>query len=129
MAEENLEKALKQVAELEKENAELKTKKIPLLERKVASIRGCHRVDLAKLNARIEQVERLKKENTELKEQHKADLVQMQAILNQRSLQSTKLTKAVEHLKDLVYVVELGKNELATARILSEAKEFLKETE
>lgn len=55
------------IADLEKENTELKTKKIPLLERKVASIRGCHRVDLAKLNARIEQVERLKKENTELK--------------------------------------------------------------
>lgn len=55
------------IADLEKENTELKTKKIPLLERKVASIRGCHRVDLAKLNAKIEQVERLKKENTELR--------------------------------------------------------------
>lgn len=38
-----------------------------------------------------------------------------------------QLTKAVKHLKDLVYVVELGKNELATARILAEAKAFLKE--
>jgi flagellar hook-basal body complex protein FliE len=38
-----------------------------------------------------------------------------------------QLTKAMKHLKDLVYVVELGKNELATARILAEAKEFLKE--
>ena len=53
--------------ELEKENAELKTKKIPQLERRIASIRGSHRVDVKKLNARIEQVERLKKENTELK--------------------------------------------------------------
>lgn len=40
-----------------------------------------------------------------------------------------QLTKAMKHLEDLVYVVELGKNELATARILAEAKEFLKEIE
>ena len=51
----------------EKENKELKIEKIPQLERKIASIRGCHKVDLAKLNARTEQVERLKKENAELK--------------------------------------------------------------
>lgn len=51
----------KNLAELEKENAELKTKKIPQLERKIASIRGCHSVAVKKLNARIEQVERLKK--------------------------------------------------------------------
>lgn len=51
---------------LEKENAELKTKKIPQLERRIASIRGSHSVDAKKLNARIEQVERLKKENAEL---------------------------------------------------------------
>lgn len=37
--------------------------------------------------------------------------------------------EAIKHLKDLVYVVELGKNELATTRILAEAKEFLKEVE
>lgn len=54
------------VQKIEKENAELKTKKIPQLERKIASIRGCHSVDIKKLNARIEQVERLKKENAEL---------------------------------------------------------------
>ena len=35
--------------------------------------------------------------------------------------------EAIKHLKDLVYIVELGKNELATARIVAEAKEFLKE--
>ena len=38
-----------------------------------------------------------------------------------------KLTEALKHLKDLTYVVELGKNELATARILAEAKQFLSE--
>lgn len=41
--------------------------------------------------------------------------------------QREQLTKARRHLKDLIYVVELGKNELATARILAEAKECLKE--
>lgn len=40
-----------------------------------------------------------------------------------------KLTEALKHLKDLTYVVELGKNELATARILAEAKQFLSEVE
>lgn len=57
----------KQIAELEQENTELKTKKIPQLERRIASIRGSHSVDAKKLNARIEQVERLKKEKAELK--------------------------------------------------------------
>lgn len=50
-------------------------KKIAKLERRIASIRGSHRVDLAKLNARIEQVERLKKENAELKRHIKADCI------------------------------------------------------
>ena len=57
------------IAELEKENNELKTVKIPQLERKIASIRGAHSVDCRKLNARTEQVERLKKVNAELEEQ------------------------------------------------------------
>jgi predicted RNase H-like nuclease (RuvC/YqgF family) len=55
------------IAELEKENKELKTKKIPQLERKIASIRGAHSVDCKKLKARTEQVERLKEVNAELK--------------------------------------------------------------
>lgn len=55
------------IQKLEQENTELKTKKIPLLERRIASIRGSHSVDAKKLNARTEQVERLKKENTDLK--------------------------------------------------------------
>lgn len=58
----------KRIAELEKLNIELKTKKIPQLERKIASIRGCHSVDAKKLNARTEQVERLKKEIAEAKD-------------------------------------------------------------
>ncbi len=55
--------------ELETENAELKAKKIPQLEKKVASIRGTHSVDCKKLKARTEQVERLKTENAELRNQ------------------------------------------------------------
>lgn len=62
------------IAKLEKENAELKTKKIPQLERKIASIRGCHSVAVKKLNARIEQVERLKKENAELRQKLRSKL-------------------------------------------------------
>ena len=62
------------IAKLEKENAELKTKKIPQLERKIASIRGCHSVAAKKLNARIEQVERLKKENAELRQKLRSKL-------------------------------------------------------
>ena len=59
----------KENAELKEKITELKTKKIPQLERKIASIRGCHSAAAKKLNARIEQVERLKKENAELREQ------------------------------------------------------------
>ena len=58
--------------QLEKENAELKTEKIPQLERRIASIRGAHSVDCKKLNARTEQVERLKRENAKLKDKNKA---------------------------------------------------------
>ena len=64
----------KENAELKEENTELKTKKIPQLERKIASIRGCHSVAVKKLNARIEQVERLKKENAELRQKLRSKL-------------------------------------------------------
>jgi len=66
----------------------------------------------------------LQKENAELKEQLRLSDLENHYCLSWCS----KLTKAIKHLKDLVYVVELGKNELATARIVAEAKEFLKET-
>ena len=64
----------KENAELKEENTELKTKKIPQLERKIASIRGCHSVAVKKLNARIEQVKRLKKENAELRQKLRSKL-------------------------------------------------------
>lgn len=63
----------KHIAELEQINAELKTVKIPQLERKIASIRGVHSVDCKKLNARLEQCERQKERITEL-EKEKAEL-------------------------------------------------------
>ena len=65
----------KENAKLKEENTELKTKKIPQLERKIASIRGCHSVAVKKLNARIEQVERLKKENAELRQKLRSNYV------------------------------------------------------
>lgn len=64
----DMDKTIEHNIALKKENAELKTKKIPQLERKISSIRGCHSVAVKKLNARIEQVERLKKENAELRQ-------------------------------------------------------------
>lgn len=80
----------------------------------------------------IEYVQRLEKENAELKKKNldTQDAVTMQMYTNKanKEIADRQLTKAIKHLKDLVYVVELGKNELATARIVAEAKEFLKET-
>ena len=64
----DMDETIEQNIALKKENAELKTKKIPQLERKISSIRGCHSVVVKKLNAIIEQVERLKKENAELRQ-------------------------------------------------------------
>lgn len=86
------------IADLEKENTELKTKKIPLLERKVASIRGCHRVDLAKLNARIEQVERLKKENTELRVSCKIQVDTAFQTIYEKDEQLNKATGIIKRL-------------------------------
>ena len=60
----------KRIAELEKENAELRTVKVPQLERKIASIRGAHSVDCKKLNARLEQCERQKERITELEKEN-----------------------------------------------------------
>ena len=64
--EKKIESLGKRCLQLQKDKGEL-TDKIRELERRIASIRGSHRVYVKKLNARIEQVERLKKENAELK--------------------------------------------------------------
>ena len=78
------------IIELEKENKELKTVKIPQLERRIASIRGAHSVDSRKLNARTEQVERLKKENAKLKDKNKA--LELYADLADSRVDEVKLT-------------------------------------
>ena len=82
----------KRIADLEKENKELKTVKILQLERKIASIRGAHFVDCRKLNARTEQVERLKKENAELKKQQ----------FSLRNERNTFLAQNEQYEKDLI---------------------------
>lgn len=94
----------KENAELEKENKELKTVKIPQLERKIASIRGAHSVDCKKLNARTEQVERLKNENAELKDKNKA--LEQYADLADGKVDEVKeqLTKAKEIIKNIIRV-------------------------
>lgn len=40
-----------------------------------------------------------------------------------------QLVIAKKLIRSLLYVYQLGKNELATARIMAEAEQFLKETE
>ncbi len=110
------------IEELEKENAELKTKKIPQLERKIASIRGAHSVDCRKLNARTEQVERLKKENAELKD----DNIVM---ANNYSKMERKFYDNFYKVKDLLRKFLEAKSIEETCVAESEAEQFLKETE
>lgn len=133
-------------SELEKENEELKTEKIPQLERKIASIRGCHKVDLAKLNARIEQVERLKKENAELKKlfadcdtcKRTCDigncckfgsdyLPDVEKVLNEQK----QLTKAKEIVKEFVeWANWQGNSKCPSFKSIQEkAEQFLREVE
>ena len=115
------------------DSAEPREKRITELEQQIENIYANH---CGNCNRNILNT-RLKKENAELSEQ--LLVVSEQLRLAQEMPYSAvkkfaeektqeQLTKAVKHLKDLVYVVELGKNELAAARILAEAKEFLKET-
>lgn len=68
------------------------------------------------------QLEELKKENAALKE----TLEFQQSCTMDRYF---KLQKAKKMIRNLLYVYQLGKNELATARIRAEAEEFLKEVE
>lgn len=77
------------------ENKELKTVKIPQLERRIASIRGAHSVDCKKLNARTEQVERQKKRIAGLEKEN-----------NRLSRKCECLTKNNESLIDILNDVE-----------------------
>lgn len=108
-----------------KENAELKTVKIPRLERKIASIRGAHSVDCRKLNARTEQVERLKKENAEFRKIAEFQQSSNMSRYFEKKKYEKQLTKAKEIIKDLLsclYSVEYDR-----VSDLEEAEQFLKE--
>ena len=119
------------IAELEKENAELKTKKIPQLERRIASIRGSHRVDVKKLNARIEQVERLKKENAELKKQLEMSNKVYNDNLDYSHYIEGQLTKAKEIIREFVEWANWQGNSKCPSfkSIQDKAEQFLSEVE
>jgi len=123
----------KNLAELEEENAELKTKKIPQLERRIASIRGCHSVDAKKLNARIEQVERLKKENAELKGEANSVLdnwCRGNDPCPHLKKRDDQLTKAKEIIKKfLLWENDWHDKTESKYELLKEAEQFLKDSE
>ena len=102
--------------QLQKDKGEL-IDKVRELERRIASIRGSHRVDVKKLNARIEQVERLKKENAELKSGcgmcYRKD--------------KENLTKAKELLRKILSEVKDEPQNYITSTTIAEAEQFLKE--
>ena len=64
------------------------------------------------------------KQNEELKEK-------LESSENDKQLTKVdeKLIKAKKIIRNLLYVYQLGKNELAIARIRAEAEQFLKEAE
>ena len=110
------------IKELEQENTELKTKKIPQLERRIASIRGSHSVDTKKLNARTEQVERLKKENAELKSKKGCESC--------TKFDEVQLTNAKEIIREFVeWATWQGSNCPNFKSIQDKAEQFLKENE
>jgi hypothetical protein len=118
----------KRIAELEKENKELKTKKIPQLERKIASIRGAHSVDCKKLNARTEQVERLKEENARLKKESEEnqDLATI-AYMQGASKYKAKLEYAKTIIEDLLSSCFGYNSKTVNYEVKAKAEEFLKE--
>lgn len=77
----------------------------------------------------IEYLKKLDKEIAELK-----SVADFQTSSNmdryfQLKRSKEKLTEAKKQIRNLLYVYQLGKNELATARIRAEAEQFLKEVE
>jgi uncharacterized protein (UPF0335 family) len=136
LTEETVEINLKRIAELEKKNNELKTVKIPQLEKKIASIRGAHSVDCKKLNARIEQVERLKKENAELKKEIKdnedlATVAYMQGADSQKKKAEKQLIKAKELLNEFMRISKASDEDFEHdySELIGETEQFLKEVE
>lgn len=117
------ERMQKIIAMLEAEKAELKTQKIPQLERKIASIRGAHSVDCRKLKARTEQVERLKEQVRAMSKALALNLPEA----------DEKLTRAKEIITALlnVFVGDIPEEDLDVGQIdvREKAEKFLKETE
>lgn len=115
--------------EFEKENVELKTVKIPQLERKIASIRGAHSVDCKKLNAKIEQCERQKEFIENLKEDIKNKDLALEDYAkwseNQKKKADEQLAKAKTYLEQLVSEITVGELEV-DPNILQQVENFLK---
>lgn len=78
---------------------------------------------------RNKRIDELQKENKELNKKLFQAETDYDKLHWERNDILAERNKAMKHLKDLVYVVELGKNELATARILAEAEQFLRDSE
>ena len=119
----------KRIEELEKKNVELKTVKIPQLERKIASIRGAHSVDCKKLNAKIEQCERQKEFIENLKKDIKNKDLALEDYAkrseNQKKKADEQLAKAKIYLEQLVSEITVGELEV-DPNILQQVENFLK---
>lgn len=115
------------IKKLEKENKELKTIKIPQLERKIASIRGAHSVDCKKLNAKIEQCERqkelIKNLNKGIRNKDLALEDYTKWSENQKKKSDEQLAKAKKIIKGFLE----ANNELDMFNAQWKAEQFLKE--
>lgn len=113
----------KENVELEAQNKELKTVKIPQLERRIASIRGCHSVGIKKLNARIEQVERLKKQVSAVSKA----LVNVVSESDEVKGQLTKAKEIIRKLSRLKHHTDDPFTYEEYLKLIKEVEQFLKE--
>jgi hypothetical protein len=119
----------KRIEELEKENAELKTVKIPQLERKIASIRGAHSVDCKKLNAKIEQCERQKEFIENLKEDIKNKDLALEDYAKRSENQKKKADEQLAKAKEIIRKYYIYNPSYIIEEIDKEAEQFLKNVE
>ena len=115
------------IIELEKENKELKTVKIPQLERKIASIRGCHSVDAKKLNARTEQVERLKQEIAELKKKNDNLVASSKTIISLSDKIETRTMEQLTKAKGIILKLYNAGRDVLMCRAEEKAYDNLEE--
>ena len=87
---------------------------------------------------RQNRISDLEKENIELKgikevatliRANNDTVVTLMQLNNKLVSKSQQLNKAKKLIRSLLYVYQLGKNELATARVMAEAEQFLSEAE